>query len=320
MQVKKITTAVKTITDTQTRPKSFSDFIGQQELKKVLQTAIQSATTTGKPLWHVLFSWQSWFGKTTLASLISSNVGGSLKTITAYAISKPADMVTLLNSLQERDVLFIDELHRLKPAVEEVLYIAMEDYCIDMVMPDGGSIRLPLKPFTLVGATTKSESLSVPLKNRFVYKFHLEPYSLEEKYQLLQYYMTHHAIELETTSLLQVMADRVVTVPREIVNFCIQLRDYLVVHQYGEQPTYLVTQPIREHFQQRRSLGQGGMSTLHQSYLDILQEYDGTPVGLKTLAVKLGINEKAVEDDVEPLLFELGKIEKTAKGRVLRYW
>lgn len=131
--------------------------------------------------------------------------------------------------LQPGDVLFIDEIHRMKPLLEEMLYIAMEDYAVDMIMPDGDHLRLPLPPFTLIGATTKPEALAAPLKNRFVYNFHLHEYSSAEQHQLLQRYLTINSIKVPQLLLSQ-LADHVTCVPREIANFCIILRDYLLVH------------------------------------------------------------------------------------------
>jgi Holliday junction DNA helicase RuvB len=163
------------------RPQSFEEFIGQDHIKLILKTALQSAQASNKALGHCLFTGESGYGKTTLASIVANTMGTRVKHITAYAISKPSDMVSLLNTLDTHDILFIDEIHRLKSSIEEVLYIAMEDYAIDMLMPDGTHIRIPLRPFTLIGATTKPESLTPPLKNRFVYDIHFLPYTPQEK-------------------------------------------------------------------------------------------------------------------------------------------
>lgn len=226
-------------------------------------------------------------------------------------------MVSMLNSLNTNDILFIDEIHRLKSNVEEVLYIAMEDYRIDMVMPDGGSISIPLQPFTLIGATTQLEKLSTPLKNRCIYKFHFTGYSPSEQQAIMQRYLTTNHIELKgDKKLLADICSHLTTVPREISNFCVQLKDYLI-DTYGENDL-VIDAPRWEQFWNWSKLQKGGITPLHQHYLSILDEAAGTPVGLKTLAVKLGMNEQSVEDDIEPLLFKLNKIEKTAKGRTLK--
>lgn len=164
----------------------------------------------------------------------------NIKIITGYALSKPAEMVSLLNSLGCNDILFIDEIHRLKANVEEVLYIAMEDYRIDMVMPDGGSLSLPLQPFTLIGATTKMEKLSAPLKNRFVYKFHFVDYTFTEQQAIITRYLNVNAIALgnDSSLLIHEICSHVTLVPREIANFCLQLKDYLIA-SYGDQDLYL---------------------------------------------------------------------------------
>ena len=141
-----------------------------------------------------MLSGPSGYGKTTLAQIIAKLLGVQIKIINAYAISKPAEMISILNSLQVHDILFVDEVHRLKAPVEEVLYSAMEDHVIDMVMPEGGSVRIPIHPFTLVGATTQMESLSTPFKNRFIYKFHLIEYDTDEKHQIILRYLHHYHI------------------------------------------------------------------------------------------------------------------------------
>lgn len=165
--------------------------------------------------------------------------------LTGYAINKPAEMVSLLNTVEKDDVVFIDEIHRLKAPIEEVLYIAMEDYAIDMVMPDGNTVKLPVEPFTLIGATTKSESLSEPLKNRFIYTFHLSPYSYEEKKQIVQRYLTLNNMNLAQSSLLETICSFASSTPREITTLCIQLRDYCIVHN---NDSLTVDTELREKF------------------------------------------------------------------------
>ena len=296
------------------RPGNFQDFVGQSETKKIIQAAIKSATTREQALWHLLFSWQSWYGKTTLAQIVASYMTSNIKIITWYAISKPAEMVSLLNSLSPNDILFIDELHRLRASVEEVLYIAMEDYCIDMIMPDGGSVRIPLAPFTLIWATTKLEALSTPLKNRFIYKFHFSEYTEQEKQQIIARYISHHTIQYDAKVIAHI-SDFLPSVPREIANTCTQLHDYLVAH-FG-QDDLLLDLPRWKEFLGWRKLTRWWITSLHQSYLDILTWQNWQPVWLKTLAVRLWMSEKAVEEDIEPLLFKMNKITKTSRWRIL---
>ena len=257
----------------------------------------------------MLFAGPSGFGKTTLAHIVATEMGKNIKAITGYAISKPAEIISILNSLEEGDILFIDEIHRLRPNVEEVLYVAMEDYVIDIIMPDGENMRIPIVPFTLIGATTKSESLSQPLKNRFVYQFHFMDYSISEKQHIIQTYLDKHAVPLADSLLLDIIHQKVDGVPREIHNMCIKLRDYIVSHNIET-----VDQQTWEKFLLHASIDDGGMSILHKKYLDILSQYD-RPIGVRTIAMQLGMHEKAIEEDIEPLLLKLGKIEKTAGGR-----
>ncbi|MDR0649841.1 MAG: AAA family ATPase [Candidatus Peribacteria bacterium] len=229
MEIKKITTTQIFAPSGHKRPDSFDDFIGQQQIKKMLKTAIGSAKKREGNLGHTLFAGPSGFGKTTMAHVIAKQLGVGVKLVTAYAISKPSEIVSLLNSLEQGDVLFIDEIHRLKPTVEEVLYIAMEDFVIDMVMPEGGSVRIPINPFTLIGATTRPEMLSQPMKNRFVYRFHFMDYSFEEKQVIIERYLQQYQLSF-SPSLLREMAQKVDSVPREIHNLVIKLRDFFVNH------------------------------------------------------------------------------------------
>lgn len=230
MEIKKIDTTQLTNSSPQTRPDTFSDFIGQEQIKKMLKTAIGSAQKRAGNLGHILFSGPSGFGKTTMAHIIASQLGVQMKVVTAYAISKPSEIVSILNSLESGDILFIDEIHRLKPTVEEVLYIAMEDFVIDMVMPEGGGVRIPINPFTLIGATTKPEMLSQPMKNRCIYSFHFTDYTLEEKQIIIKRYLHHYQINFTDDTLLSEIAKKVDSVPREIHNLCIKIRDFCVNH------------------------------------------------------------------------------------------
>lgn len=315
MNIQQISTQQKDTATYSRRPISFADFVGQEDCKKVLQAAIKSSKTRQKALGHILLSWESGYGKTTLAQITAGNMQSNIKIITWYALSKPAEMISLLNTLGTNDILFIDEIHRLRAQVEEVLYIAMEDYRIDMILPDGWSVSIPLEPFTLIGATTQMEKLSPPLKNRFVYKFHFQDYSIAEKEKIIQRYITLNNIYIDKKTLIHDIAEHLPSVPREIANTCIQIKDYLIAY-HGKKDLDLDDNKWH-HFQQRRKLQKWGITPLHQKYLNILIEANQSPVWLKTLAVKLGMSEQSVEEDIEPLLFKLGKIEKTSRGRVL---
>ncbi len=310
MEIKKISLETTTSWTISHRPQSFAEFIWQAPIKSVLQTAIESAKLREAPLGHILFSGSSGFGKTTLATIISQQMNTNIKVVTGYALTKPSELVSLLNSLESWDILFIDEIHRIKPTLEEVLYIAMEDFVIDMLMPEWWSIRLPINPFTLVWATTKPESLSQPMKNRFIYHFHFMDYDLEEKKTILDRYLQHYQVNYEP-HLLEKFVQKVASVPREIHNLVIKIRDYLISRQLP-----ILSSKDREEFLKHSQIDDWGMMPIHKKYLDILADFD-RPVGVKTLAVQLGVSEKNLEEDIEPLLLKLGKIEKTTKGRSL---
>ena len=310
MEIKKISLETTTSWTIYHRPQSFAEYIWQAPIKSVLQTAIESAKLREAPLGHILFSGSSGFGKTTLATIISQQMNTNIKVVTGYALTKPSELVSLLNSLESWDILFIDEIHRIKPTLEEVLYIAMEDFVIDMLMPEWWSIRLPINPFTLVWATTKPESLSQPMKNRFIYHFHFMDYDLEEKKTILDRYLQHYQVNYEP-DLLEKFVQKVASVPREIHNLVIKIRDYLISRQLP-----ILTSKDREEFLKHSQIDDWGMMPIHKKYLDILSDFD-RPVGVKTLAVQLGVSEKNLEEDIEPLLLKLGKIEKTTKWRSL---
>lgn len=310
MEIKKINPDAQHIAHNIQRPSNFSSFLGQEPIKSVLETAIQSAQLRWGSLGHILFSGPSGFGKTTLASIVAKQMQSNIKIITGYALSKPSELVSVLNSLESWDILFIDEIHRLKPSIEEVLYIAMEDFVIDMVMPEGGNLRLPINPFTLIGATTKPEALSQPMKNRFVYHFHFMEYNTAEKQAIIEQYLDHYHVKI-APKLINQLSKKVASVPREIHNFVIKIRDFVV-----SKKITLLSDEERWNFLLHTQIQDGGMMPIHKSYLEILQNAN-RPLGIKTLAVQLNLNEKTLEEDIEPLLLKLWKIEKTAKGRIL---
>lgn len=309
MHIKKIQTEQQS-TQSSVRPLSFDDFIGQDHIKSLLDKAIISAQKRKSALWHTLLVWPSWFGKTTLAGIIAQSLWSQLHTITGYALSKPSDLVSLLTVLGENDILFIDEIHRLKPTLEEILYIAMEDGAVDMIMPEWGNIRLPLKPFTLIGATTMSASLSEPFKNRFVYNCHLVDYDEKQKQAIIHRYMTQYHLSYDTHLLLPI-SRKVDTVPRQIHNLCVKIRDYMTAHHHD----YLDAD-VREWCSQWLQVEDGGLTTVHQKYLETMKKHEGA-VWLNRLALSLGIHEKTIEQDIEPLLLKLWLIERTARWRIL---
>ncbi len=313
MQIKQIQTDKSLETNNSYRPINFDEFIGQEHVKNILQTAVTSALHRKKHLWHILLAWSSGYGKTTLAQIISHQAWRKIHIITWYAISKPADIISILTSMESDDILFIDEIHRLKPTIEEMLYIAMEDFAIDMVMPDGGNVRVPLSPFTLIGATTKPESLSQPLKNRFVYNCHLIEYSENEKFAVVSRYLNEYDIILENVNLIPTISKKVDSVPREIHNFCVKIRDFLISHN---EWNLTLSQTLWDSCESWLQVKDWGITPVHQKYLDILSWSD-TILWLKTISLQMGLNEKTVEDEIEPLLIKLWKVQKTSRGRKL---
>ena len=311
MEVKKINTDKLLNISHSWRPDNFEDFIGQEHIKDVVKTAIDSWKKRKWHMGHILFSGPSGFGKTTMAHIISKQGQVNIKAVTGYAITKPSEIISILNTLETWDILFIDEIHRLKPNIEEVLYIAMEDFVIDMVMPEWGNVRIPINPFTLIGATTKSESLSQPIKNRFVYHFHFMEYTPNEKETIIKKYLDKYEIKT-SEEVIKKISEKVGSVPREIHNLCIKIRDFVITKSHEK----ILTDTLRENFLKHNKIEEGGMTPLHAKYLEILEKAD-RPLGVKAIAVQLGINEKAVEEDIEPLLLKLGKIEKTGAGRIL---
>lgn len=311
MEIKKINTDKLLNISTHQRPNSFEEFVGQEHIKWVIKTAIESSKKRKWQMWHILFSGPSWFGKTTIAHIISKQSWVNIKAVTWYAITKPAEIVSILNSLETGDILFIDEIHRLRPNIEEVLYIAMEDFVIDMVMPEWGNVRIPINPFTLIWATTKSEELTPPMKNRFIYHFHFMEYTEDEKKTIIKKYLDKYWIEAND-NIIEKISKKVDTVPRNIHNLCVKIRDFVITKTKENK----LTESLREEFIIHNKIHEWWMTALHKKYLQILEE-TWRPMWVKAIAVQLWINEKAVEDDIEPLLLKLWKIEKSAAGRII---
>ena len=291
------------------RPMDFDDFVGQEDIKQILKSAVLSAQKRNDVLWHILFSWDSGFWKTTLANIIANKLWKNIKIITAYAMEKPADMISVLNQLEEGDILFIDEVHRLKPKIEEILYIAMEDFRVDIIMQDE-SMSLPINKFTLIWATNKLEKLSDAFKNRFVYKFHLKPYNQQEVEKILLQYFEKLGIDIDSTSLKQ-LSTKCLPVPREIKNLAIKVRDYLV----AKNQKLKINSNTLNNVLQDLQLENYGLSDLQKRYLKILEEKEIAWV--KTIAMTLNVDERVVEKDIEPLLINLWIIEKTTRWRKL---
>jgi len=298
--------------DISLRPENFEDFIWQKNIKNILKSWIVSAIKRNDVLWHILFSWDSWFWKTTLWRIIAKSLWKNIKIITAYAIEKPSDIISILNHLEKGDLLFIDEIHRLKPKIEEILYIAMEDFHVDIVLQDE-TTSIPINKFTLIWATNKLESLSDAFKNRFVYKFHLKTYTESEKQQILQKYLKEFDI-ICNENILNKLSSKSLPIPREIKNLAIRIRDYLIASNVKEK-NMKINEKIYNELVKHLKLWEYGLSDLQKEYIKILTE--NNIVWLWTFAGMLNIAEKVIEKDIEPMLINLWIIEKTKRWRKL---
>ena len=296
------------------RPARLGDFIGQERIRAKLDVAIQAARQRGEALDHVLLSGPPGLGKTTLASIIAAERGSSFHSTSAPAITRPADLARLLTLLEDRDVLFIDEIHRLGRSCEEILYPAMEDGHIDFIIGEGPtaqSVQLSLKPFTLIGATTRSGMLSAPLKSRFGMEFKLEFYDTDSLSRivartagLLGLNFDHHAT--------RATAARSRMTPRVANRLVKRIRDYVTV----EGRTHVDEDFVHE------CLSRLGVDTLGLVELDrrllrlMIERYKGGPVGLRTLSALVDEEERTLEEDHEPFMLRMGLMEKTAQGRM----
>lgn len=297
------------------RPPRLAEFVGQRDVCEKLDVAVQAARTRGEPLDHVLLSGPPGLGKTTLAAILATEMDSRFHTTSAPAISKPKDLAKLLTVLEEGDVLFVDEIHRLSMACEEILYPAMEDGYIDFIIGEGvtaQSIKLHLKPFTLVGATTRSGTLSSPLKARFGIDLKLEFYGPEELAAIVSRSAQLLQLNFDDGAAAEV-AMRARMTPRIANRLVRRIRDYVTVAK--------VTAVDREFA--RECLEKQGVDSLGLVELDrkilrlMIERYSGGPVGIKTLAALVDEEERTIEEDHEPFMLRSGFIEKTPQGRTV---
>ena len=283
------------------RPLSLEDYIGQEKVKRNLKVYIEAAKERGDSLDHVLFYGPPGLGKTTLAGIIANEMGTHLKVTSGPAIEKPGEMAAILNNLQEGDVLFVDEIHRLNRQVEEVLYPAMEDYEIDIMIGKGAtarSIRLELPKFTLVGATTRAGLLSAPLRDRFGVVSHLEFYSVKEL----------ETIIIRSASVLNVDIDT----PRLANRLLKRVRDFAQVKYDGR-----ITGEVADYALNLLDVDKDGLDRNDRLILQtIIGKFGGGPVGIETLAASIGEDSGTLEDVYEPYLIQNGFINRTPRGRV----
>lgn len=295
------------------RPQTLNDYIGQDKVKENLAVYIEAAKRRHEPLDHVLLYGPPGLGKTTLSAIIAHEMGVNLRITTGPAIEKPGDLVSLLTSLSENDVLFIDEIHRLSRAVEEILYPALEDMVIDIIIgkgPSARSIRMDLKPFTLIGATTRAGQLSSPLRDRFGVIQRLELYSKEQLTDIIRRSSMILGIPCTADGAGEI-AGRARGTPRIANRLLKRVRDFADVMGNGE-----ITQEIAKIALSRLEIDKLGLDNLDRRLLMmIIRGYGGGPVGLETLAAALGEESVTLEDVCEPFLMQLGFLSRTPRGR-----
>ena len=297
------------------RPKTLNEYIGQDKVKENMKIYIEAAKKRGEPLDHVLLYGPPGLGKTTLANIIAMEMNSNIRITSGPAIEKPGDLAALLTNLSPNDVLFIDEIHRLNRSVEEILYPALEDYNLDIIIgkgPSARSIRLDLPKFTLVGATTRAGSLTTPLRDRFGIVSRLELYSDEQLKTIVKRSAEILNIKIDETGALEI-AKRSRGTPRIANRLLKRVRDYALVLSDGN-----ITKDIADIALQKLEIDQMGLDNIDRKILEsIIINYAGGPVGIETLASTIGEEVETIEDVYEPYLMQKGFIGRTPRGRVV---
>lgn len=296
------------------RPQFLRDYIGQDKVKDTLKIYIDAARNRGDSLDHVLFYGPPGLGKTTLANIIANEMGVHCKVTSGPAIEKPGEMAAILNNLQEGDILFVDEIHRLNRQVEEVLYPAMEDYAIDIMIGKGASarsIRLDLPHFTLVGATTRAGLLTAPLRDRFGIIHHLEFYSIDQLKLIIKHSARILGVEIDEKGAVE-LARRSRGTPRLANRILKRVRDFAQVRYDG-----IITEQVAHEALDLMDVDKLGLDHLDRNILEtIIYKFGGGPVGLDTLSAAIGEDAGTIEDVYEPYLIQNGLLNRTPKGRM----
>lgn len=297
------------------RPQCLDDYIGQEKAKENLKVYIEAAKRRNDALDHVLFYGSPGLGKTTLAGIIANEMGVNMKVTSGPAIEKPGEMAAILNNLQEGDLLFVDEIHRLNRQVEEVLYPAMEDYAIDIMIGKGASarsIRLELPKFTLVGATTRAGLLTAPLRDRFGVIHRLEFYSVEELKKIIIHSAKILNVEIDEKGAME-LARRSRGTPRLANRILKRVRDFAQVKYDGK-----ITKEVADVALDLMDVDKMGLDHIDRNMLiTMMEKFGGGPVGLDTLAAAIGEDAGTIEDVYEPYLIKNGFINRTPRGRVV---